>query len=194
MDAATHGSVDRGLGHSGQFHDFGGLRPHVPTGNPNGRRHLAKRLTVGLMGRLIGCARPGCSGHGGIGSRNPYSSRPVEWRCRRSPKRVAVSNVGRLVFVGLYRLAPTVPGALKPRRWKSRRRGGRPRIPADIRRLILELSIANALWGAARIHGELLKLEIDIGQTTVAQYMAKRRRPRRKAGRPFFAIAPTESQ
>jgi len=45
---------------------------------------------------------------------------------------------------------------------------GRPKIPADIRKLILEMSGTNPLWGAPRIHGELLKLGIDVGQTTVA--------------------------
>src|SRR5258705_10167535 len=53
------------------------------------------------------------------------------------------------------------------------RRGGRPIVPIEIRRLILEMSIANPLWGAPRIHGELLKLGIDIGQTSVAKYMCK---------------------
>jgi hypothetical protein len=45
----------------------------------------------------------------------------------------------------------------------------------DIRRLIREMSLANPLWGAPRIHGELLKLGIEIGQTSVAKYMARRR-------------------
>jgi len=61
-------------------------------------------------------------------------------------------------------------------RWRSRRRSGRPRIPADIRHFIREMSVANPLWGAPRIHGELLKLGIDVGRTTVAKYMARRRR------------------
>jgi hypothetical protein len=47
--------------------------------------------------------------------------------------------------------------------------------PLEIRRLIREMSIANPLWGAPRIHGELLKLGIEIGQTSVAKYMARRR-------------------
>ena len=47
----------------------------------------------------------------------------------------------------------------------------------DIRRLIREMSLANPLWGAPRIHGELLKLGIEIGQTSVAKYMARRRAP-----------------
>jgi transposase InsO family protein len=63
-------------------------------------------------------------------------------------------------------------------RWKSRSRGGRPRIPQEIRKLIHEMSLANRLWGAPRIHGELLKLGIEIAESTVAKYMGRRdRRP-----------------
>jgi len=105
---------------------------------------------------------------------------------RRSPKRVLLGKVDRLVFCGLYRLSPPVLNALKilqPEtvirqhragfraywRWRSRRRGGRPRIPAESRHLVREMSVANPWRGAPRIHGELLKLGIDIGQTTVAR-------------------------
>jgi len=112
---------------------------------------------------------------------------------RTAPKQLSFSAIDRLVFVGLYRLFPKVCDALaivKPDtivrwhragfrlywRWKSRRRGGRPRMPLKICRLIREMSIANPLWGAPRIHGELLKLGIEVGQTTVAKYMAKGRR------------------
>jgi hypothetical protein len=122
---------------------------------------------------------------------------------RRSPKRVVLRNIDRQVFCGFYRLSPTVLDALKilqPEtvtrwhragfraywRWRSRRRGGRPRIPADIRHLIREMSVANALWGAPRIHGELLKLGIDVGQTTVAKYMARRRRPPSQGWKTFL--------
>src|SRR6202790_875593 len=100
----------------------------------------------------------------------------------------------RLIFAGLYRLAPKLLGALaivKPDtvikwhrvgfrsywRWRARRRGGRPTLATEIRKLIREVSLAHALWGAARIHGELLKLGIDIGQTSVTKYMVKRRGP-----------------
>ena len=51
------------------------------------------------------------------------------------------------------------------------------RPPLEIRHLIRKMSLANPLWGAPRIHGELLKLGIDVGQTTVAKYMARGRRP-----------------
>jgi hypothetical protein len=58
-------------------------------------------------------------------------------------------------------------------RWKSRSGDGRPAIPKEVRELIREMSKANWLWGAPRIHGELLKLGIDIAQSTVAKYMIK---------------------
>ena len=70
-------------------------------------------------------------------------------------------------------------------RWKLTPRGGRPGTPDEIRQLIREMSVANPLWGAPRIHGELLKLGMDVGQTTVAKYMAKRRRPPSQGWRTF---------
>src|SRR5271169_5520922 len=119
---------------------------------------------------------------------------------RRSPKRVALSNIDRLVFAGL---APQVLDALKilkPEtvirwhragfraywRWRSRPHGGRPGTPHETRKLIREMSIANPLWGAPRIHGELLKLGIDVGQTSVAKYIAKRREPPSQGWKTFL--------
>jgi hypothetical protein len=60
-------------------------------------------------------------------------------------------------------------------RWKSNSRGGRPQIETELRALIRQLSTENQLWGAPRIHGELLKLGFSIAQSTVATYMVKRR-------------------
>jgi hypothetical protein len=62
-------------------------------------------------------------------------------------------------------------------RWKSRRRGGRPQIKTEMRALIRRMSIENPLWGAPRIHGELLKLGFAVAQSSVAKYMVKRRGP-----------------
>jgi hypothetical protein len=56
-------------------------------------------------------------------------------------------------------------------RWRSRNRVGRPRISAELRKLIGEMSRATPLWGAPHIHGELLKLGFTIAQSTVARYM-----------------------
>ena len=70
--------------------------------------------------------------------------------------------------------------------WKSRPRGGRPRTPDEVYQLIPEMSVANPLWGIPRIHGKLLKLGIDVGQTTVAKYMARRRRPPSQGWKTFL--------
>ena len=61
--------------------------------------------------------------------------------------------------------------------WKSRHRMGRPAAPADVRSLIRTMAQANPLWGAPRIHGELLTLGIDVSQATVAKYMGRRHEP-----------------
>jgi transposase InsO family protein len=70
--------------------------------------------------------------------------------------------------------------------WKSRSRGGRPEVPLEIRRLIREMSLANRLWGAPRIHGELLKLGIEVAQSTVAKYMARSGRGRSQTWKTFL--------
>jgi len=70
-------------------------------------------------------------------------------------------------------------------RWKSRL-GGRPQIETDLRALIRRISIENPLWGAPRIHGELLKLGFDVAQSSVAKYMVKRRGPPSQGWRTFL--------
>ena len=122
---------------------------------------------------------------------------------RKSPKRSTFSKFDRLISGGLYGLVPDVLSALaivKPEtvigwhrtgfrlywRWKSRSPSGRPKLSADIRKLIRDISRANSLWGAPRIHGELLKLGIDVGQTTVAKYMASNRRPPSQGWKTFL--------
>jgi transposase InsO family protein len=122
---------------------------------------------------------------------------------RTAPSRPAFRSIDRLIFTSLHWLVPNVREALaivKPEtvipwqragfraywRWKSRPRGGRPKVPLEIRRLIRNMSLANPLWGAPRIHGELLKLGIDIGQTSVAKYMARGRQGPSQGWRTFL--------
>jgi len=70
--------------------------------------------------------------------------------------------------------------------WKSRTGKGRPCKPREIRDLIRKMSLANPRWGAPRIHGELLKLGIDIGETTVAKYMVRPRKPTSQTWKTFL--------
>lgn len=110
---------------------------------------------------------------------------------REVPGRVRLSNIDRWFLVHLFRLFALLLRALtiiRPEslvrwhragfrsywRWKSGWRGGRPRIGSDLRALIRNMSIENPLWGAPRIHGELLKLRFEVAQSTVAKYIAKR--------------------
>jgi transposase InsO family protein len=110
------------------------------------------------------------------------------------PKRPALTNIDRLLFVWLYRWFPSSVGAfaiIRPEtvirwhrvgfraywRWRSRNGVGRPKVSAELRALIAEMSRANPLWGAPRIHGELLKLGFYIAQSTVAKYVVCRRGP-----------------
>jgi hypothetical protein len=71
-------------------------------------------------------------------------------------------------------------------RWKSCPRGGRPQINTELRALIRQMSIDNSLWGAPRIHGELLKLGFELAQSSVAKYMVKRRGPPSQGWRTFL--------
>ena len=70
---------------------------------------------------------------------------------------------------------------------KSRRRPGRPGVAAEIRDLIRRMSQANPLWGAPRIHGELLKLGIEVAQSTVAKYLERQRKPPSQTWGTFLA-------
>jgi transposase InsO family protein len=122
---------------------------------------------------------------------------------RRVPSKLKLASTDRLLFVWLYRLFPSVLDAItivQPEtiirwhragfrlywRWKSRSSGGRPKVPIEIRCLIREMSLANLLWGAPRIHGELLKLGIEVAQSTVAKYMAKSGRGRSQTWKTFL--------
>ena len=70
--------------------------------------------------------------------------------------------------------------------WKSRHRQGRPNVSTEIRDLIRKMSAANPRWGAPRIHGELLKLGLEVSQATVAKYMVRHRKPPSQTWRTFL--------
>ena len=107
---------------------------------------------------------------------------------RRLHGRVRLTNQDRWFLIRLYRWFPSILQALtiiRPEtlvcwhstgfrrywRWKSRPLGGRPPIDQELRALIRRMSVENPLWGAPRIHGELLKLGFEVAQSSVANGM-----------------------
>jgi hypothetical protein len=108
---------------------------------------------------------------------------------RKLHGRVRLTNRDRWFLIQLYRWFPSILQVLAPEtlvrwhragfrcywRWKSRPRGGRPQIETELRVLIRRMSVENPIWGAPRIHGELLKLGFEVAQSSVAKYMVKRR-------------------
>ena len=122
---------------------------------------------------------------------------------RKVRGRVRLTSNDRWFFIQLYRWFPSILQVLtiiQPEtlvrwhragfrcywRWKSRPQEGRPRIEADLRALIQRMSMENQLWGAPRIHGELLKLGFEVAQSSVARYMVKRRGPPDQGWRTFL--------
>ena len=72
-------------------------------------------------------------------------------------------------------------------RWKSRRRSGRPRIPAELRQLIVRIATENPRWGAVRIVGELRALGFEVSARTVSRYRRQAlRRPPSQSWRTFL--------
>src|ERR1700688_4301586 len=111
---------------------------------------------------------------------------------RQLKDRARLTRNDRQLFVQMYRCFPSilkVVTIVQPEtlvrwhragfrcywRWKSRPQGGRPQIDTELRALIRRMSMENALGGAPRIHGELLKLGFEVAQSSVAKYMVKRR-------------------
>lgn len=122
---------------------------------------------------------------------------------RSAPKRSKLTKADRLLWVwlskvwqdwksALYLVQPeTVIGWQRKAfrmfwTWKSGRQRGRPPVSNEIRRLIRRMSRENPIWGAPRIHGELLKLGIDIGETSVSKYMPRRCSPPSQTWRTFL--------
>jgi hypothetical protein len=122
---------------------------------------------------------------------------------RKVRGRAQLTNKDRWFLVQMYRWFPSIlavvtivqpetlvrwhrAGFRRYWRWKSNLRGGRPRIEMELRALIRQMSTENQLWGAPRIHGELLKLGFSVAQSTVAKYMVKRRGPPSQGWKTFL--------
>ena len=123
---------------------------------------------------------------------------------RKAPGRPHLTRADRLVFTWLYRMQPNILNCIrivKPETvlrwhrkgfrlfwsWKCKRgHPGRPKVDKELRALIRQLCRENPLWGAPRIHGELLKLGFDIAQSTVSKYMLRPSRPPSQSWKTFL--------
>jgi hypothetical protein len=122
---------------------------------------------------------------------------------RRTPRHVRLRASDRILIVWMIRLWPSLLGLsciVQPDtilrwhragfraywRWKSQGRPGRPTIRRELRELIRRMSKENPLWGAPRIHGELLKLGFEIAESTVSKYMIRHRGPPSQTWRTFL--------
>ena len=121
---------------------------------------------------------------------------------RQRPGRPRLFTIDRLLWVWLYRLWPRCLDTMmlvKPATviqwhrqgfrlyWRWRSRSGRRSVGREVRDLIRQMNSANPLWGAPRIHGELLKLGIEVSQATVASTWCDGSERLRQHGAPFFA-------
>ena len=122
---------------------------------------------------------------------------------RQAPRRLRLHSSDRALLVWMTRIWPNlldVSRVVKPEtilrwhrsgfkvfwRWKSRNRAGRPKVARELRELIRRMSRENPLWGAPRIHGELLMLGFEVAQSTVSKYMVRGRRPPSQSWRTFL--------
>ena len=148
------------------------------------------RVMVAFLTRLLLVLRSRVKSRVRLEAENLVLRQQLVVLSRKSRTRVRLRNVDRLLLVWMYRIFPSILNAIlivKPEtvirshrqgfraywRWKSRSRGGRPKIDRDLRDLIRRMNRENPLWGAPRIHGELLMLGIRIAQSTVAKYMER---------------------
>jgi transposase InsO family protein len=122
---------------------------------------------------------------------------------RRAPPRLRLRGSDRALLIGMTRLWPNLRGmtqVVQPEtilrwhragfkvfwRWKSRNRAGRPKIDRGLRDLIQRMGRENPLWGASRIHGELLMLGLEVAQSTVSKYMARPSKPPSQTWKTFL--------
>src|SRR2546429_2204133 len=122
---------------------------------------------------------------------------------RRAPPRLRLRGSDRALLVWMTWLWPSLLNAtrvVQPEtilrwhrtgfkafwRWKSRKRAGRPKIDRGLRDLIRRMSKENPVWGASRIHGELLMLGFEVAQSTVSKYMMRGGAPPSQSWKTFL--------
>ena len=138
-----------------------------------------------------------------LDAENLFLRHQLNLALRQKPHRIRLRGSDRALLVWMARLWPSLLDTIQvvqPEtilrwhragvrafwRWKSRNRAGRPRIDRELRELIRRMSMENSLWGASRIHGELLKLGYEVAQSTVSKYMARGGKPPSQSWKTFL--------
>jgi len=164
---------------------------------------LVEGAMLAFLAKLLLVVRSRLKSRARLEAENLVLRQQVIILSRTSQSRVRLRNFDRLIFVSLYRCFPANLNAITVIkaetvirwhrrgfraywRWKSRRHGGRPKIDREIRDLIRRMRKENPLWGAPRIHGELLMLGIEVAQSTVARYMTTRQGPPSQGWKTFL--------
>ena len=158
---------------------------------------------AGLVNLLLGYIWSCFQSHEGLKAEIVVLRHQLNVLRRKAPKRPKLSGSDRALFVWLCRFFPSIASAItivRPEavirwhragfrtwwRWKSRNWGGRPKVDRELRDLIHRMCAENPLWGAPRIHGELLKLGFTVAQSTVSKYMLRGRRPPSQGWKTFL--------
>ena len=158
---------------------------------------------------LRSCKRSECSSLDLFKSRrrleaeNLFLRHQLNIALRRAAARLRLRGSDRALLVWMTRLWPSLldlAQVVQPEtilrwhrsgfrafwRWKSRNRAGRPKIDRGLRDLIQRMSRENPLWGASRIHGELLMLGFEVAQSTVSKYIARASKPPSQTWKTFL--------
>ena len=158
---------------------------------------------VAILKLMIGALRDCIMSRGRLEAEVTVLRHQLNMLRRRLPRGVRPNAFDRAIFVYLYRHFPDIGNAvaiLRPEtvirwhrmgfpawwRWKSRNPGGRPKVDPELRDLVRRMCEENPLWGAPRIHGELLKLGFIVAQSTVSKYMLRGRRPPAQGWKTFL--------
>src|ERR1700738_5008213 len=143
---------------------------------PTDSRSAANQNMIAACLQWASCSSACCA----TSSSRDSSWKPKSWCCGINSMSCSSARHGDCICVGSIIVRPETVvrwhrmGFAAYWRWKSRPLGGRPRIAKEVRDLIRRMSFENPLWGAPRIHGELLKLGIAVAQSTVSIYMVPR--------------------
>ena len=179
--------------------------PKIPSGLDS---HVGAESAHHEKRCLRSCTRLGCfadlfKSRSRLEAENLFLRHQLNVALRGAPHRLRLRGSDRFFLVWIIRLWPSLidtvqvvqpdtvlrwhrAGFRALWRWKSKKRAGRPKIDRELRDLIQRMSRENPLWGASRIHGELLMLGFEVAQSTVSKYIARGGKPPSQTWKTFL--------